>query len=174
MIRSDLENIPEFVLPPGYGFRLYKPGDETLWTRIHLAADRYNRITPELFAEQFGQNSAALAERQFYLINPTGDAIGTGTAWFVQVDNDPIGRVHWVAILPQYQGRGLSKPLMTTICSRLRELGHQRAYLTTSPARSAAIGLYLRFGFVPWPVDAVEEEVWRKVLLARSQGTAGL
>jgi len=53
---------------------------------------------------------------------------------------------------------------MTSICRRLRELGHQHVYLSTSTARHAAIGLYLKFGFEPLiqsPEDAV---VWREVL----------
>jgi len=40
MVRKDLENIPQFTLPPGYSFRAYRQGDEEHWLRIQLAADR--------------------------------------------------------------------------------------------------------------------------------------
>jgi GNAT superfamily N-acetyltransferase len=52
-----------------------------------------------------------------------------------------------VAILPDYQGRGLSKPLLSQALRRLWELGHTRAYLTTSAERMVALRLYERFGF---------------------------
>src|SRR5207248_4802613 len=98
-----------------------------------------------------------LVERQCYLLNAFGQAIGTGTAWFNDnFEGKSFGRVHWLAILPEFQGRGLGKPLLTAICSRLRDLGHERAYLTTSTQRIPAIRLYLRFGFVPLIRDEPE------------------
>ncbi|PYJ05527.1 MAG: GNAT family N-acetyltransferase [Verrucomicrobia bacterium] len=165
MVREDLENIPHFNLPAGYSLRAYEPGDEAHWLGIHLAADHYNSITPELFQAQFGSDPVSLAQRQFYLLDAEAKAIGTGTAWF----NDHFkgrrfGRVHWVAILPEFQRHGLAKPLMTAICTRLRELGHQRAYLTTATARLPAIKLYLHFGFVPLIANQTEEVVWRGLL----------
>lgn len=150
MIRETLADIPEYPLPPGYTIRWYQPGDESRWVAIQAAADRYNKITMELFAQQFHGADARLEERQCYLLNPGGDAIGTATAWVDDLSGDPAaGRIHWVAIIPAAQGRGLAKPLMTAVCQRLRALGHRTAYLTTSMARPAAIGLYLKFGFGP-------------------------
>jgi GNAT superfamily N-acetyltransferase len=185
MARAHLDDVPEFALPGAFSLRWYQPGDEAHWLRIHLAADRFNEITPELFRKQFGvaperglqpaaagecrsgMNSALrdLRERQCYLLAPTGEAVGTGTAWF----NDDFegarwGRVHWMAIVPEFQGRGLAKPLLTWLCRRLRELGHERVCLTTSTARRAAIGLYLKFGFAPLIRGEADAAVWREVL----------
>jgi len=106
-----------------------------------------------------------LAERQCFLFDPSGQAIGTASAWFDDnFDGGRIGRVHWVALLPQYQGRKLSKPLMAAVCRRLRELGHDQAYLTTLAARQAAIQLYLRFGFAPLIRNEIERAVWRQII----------
>lgn len=185
MIRASLDGLPEFVLPDGFSLRWFLPGDEAHWRRIHLAAERLIEITPELFGKQFGvregrglQSASArehpggmnfalrdLRERQCYLLEPRGEIVGTGTAWF---DDDfegvRWGRVHWLAILPGFQGRGLGRGLMTAICRRLRELGHKRAYLHTSTTRIPAIKLYLRFGFEPEFRNPKEEAAWRKVL----------
>jgi GNAT superfamily N-acetyltransferase len=161
MLRENLEHIPEFAFPTGYSLRWYQPGDEENWLRIHLAADLHNRITPDLFARQFGTDTRLLRERQCYLIDAGGTAIGTATAWFNDdFDGGRIGRVHWVAILPGHQGRGLSKPLMTAVCRRLRELGHDRAYLSTSTRIERAVRLYLRFGFAPWIRNDCEAAAW--------------
>ena len=73
-------------------------------------------------------------------------------------------RVHWVAIVPDHQGKGLAKPLLTAICNRLVEIGHDRAYLTTNTVRLPAINLYLAYGFEP-EIDTDEDRrVWDGVL----------
>lgn len=162
MTRANLDNLPEFALPSGFALRWYQSGDETHWLRIHLAADQLNKISPELFKGQFGSDVKLLSERQCFLLAPTGEVVATGTAWF----NDDFaggrwGRVHWMAVAPEFQGRSLGKVLLAAICQRLRELGHERAYLTTCTARVPAIRLYLRFGFKPVIRDVEEERRWR-------------
>jgi len=165
MLRRDLENIPEFPLPAGFALRWYQPGDEASWLAIHKLADHYNQITPELFANQFGTDPLLLGQRQCFLLEASGHAIGTASAWFDDnFDGGRIGRVHWVALLPEYQGRKLSKPLLTAVCWRLRDLGHDHAYLTTIAERKPAIQLYLRFGFVPLIRNDIERAVWDQVI----------
>jgi len=165
MLRENLKQIPQFTWPNGFSLRWYAPGDEHAWLEIHLAADHYNQITPELFETQFHNDQTELSNRQCYLLSPHGQVIGTATAWFGnRSETKDFGRVHWVAILPEYQGRGLSRPLMTAVCTRLVDLGHDRAYLNTSSARKAAIRLYLQFGFKPWIRNENEKIVWNQCL----------
>ena len=180
MVRENLEDIPQFAMPENFSLRWFQPGDEKIWREIQSAADKFNDITPELFQRQFaggaerglqaaspdgcrsGINSALLSERQCYLLDAHGNAIGTATAWFNNnFEGARIGRVHWVAILPEHQGKGLSKPLMTATCNRLRELGHTRTYLSTSIARIPAIRLYLRFGFEPVNRNVEDAAAWK-------------
>jgi GNAT superfamily N-acetyltransferase len=164
MVRSDLEHLPEFAWPEGFSLRWYQPGDEDLWIRIHLATERLRSITPELFFQQFGSDPQLLAERQCYLCAADGTAAGTSTAWFDDgFQGQRYGRVHWVAVLPEFQGRGLGKSLVNLTCRRLRELGHERAYLATSALRLQAIGLYLQFGFVPLIRSDAEAALWHRI-----------
>ncbi len=169
MIREDLEDLPAFAAPQPYSIRSYRPGDEQAWRRIHLAAEKRAEITPELFAREFGTDPERLARRQFYLLDGSGREVGTATAWFDECYRGRrFGRVHWIALVPGHQGRGLSKPLLGAVCRRLKELGHQRAYLTTSTARLPAVGLYLKFGFRPAARSDEELAAWRA--LARAPG----
>jgi GNAT superfamily N-acetyltransferase len=162
MVRQDLDDIPPYPLPASYSFRGYKPGDEALWRQIQTAADRYNEITPELFEREFGTDPVRLAERQLYLCEGEGQPVGTSTAWVDEHFQDPTyGRIHWVAILPAWQGQGLAKPLLSLTCQRLKALGHQRVYLTTESARIPALNLYLKFGFKPFITSSPEEQLWR-------------
>jgi len=165
MLREHLRDIPRFGLPDGYSLRGYQPGDEETWLKIQLGADRHNRITPELFEEQFGSARASLPQRQCYLLDTRGREVGTATAWFDDhFEGARVGRLHWVAMAPEYQSRGLGKPLLTAVCHRLRELRHERVYLSTSSARLPAINLYLRFGFVPLIRSEHESFLWQRIL----------
>lgn len=165
MERANLNDLPAFAMPGGFSLRWYRPGDEAHWLRIHLAADRFNQFPPNLFRAQFAVNDELLRQRQCYLLNPFAEVIGTGTAWFDDnFKNERWGRVHWMAVLPEFQGRGLGKVLLAAICRRLRELGYERAYLTTSSARVAAIRLYWKFGFEPLIRNVEDKRAWRDLI----------
>lgn len=166
MIRPTLENLHTFTVPAPYTLRWYQPGNERDWLAIHITADPYITYTDATFDHEFGTERALLPTRQAYLCDGSGKPVGTASAWFyTDEEGDPYGLVHWVAIHPSAQGQGLAKPLLGLICARLRELGHQRAYLNTGSARIPAISLYLQFGFVPQMRRDREETLraWRQV-----------
>ena len=160
MIRNTLNNIPQFDLPPPFTIRTYQPGDGEAWTRIHIESDFYSTITPTLFHNQFGRDEEVLSARQFYLCDGDGTAIGTASAWFADYRGKPYGRVHWVAIVPLMQGKGLAKPLITAVCRQLKDLDHDRVFLDTASVRGPAIQLYLKFGFVPDIRNEKEKQTW--------------
>ena len=164
MTCGNLKDVPEFAIPAGFSLRWYKPGDESAWFGIQKQADRYNPITPEWFEGEFGFDREPLRQRQCYVLNDQGEATGTGTAWF---DDDfegaRVGRIHWIAVVPEYQRRGLGKAIMTQLCQRLNEFGHTRSYLITSTGRIPAIKLYLRFGFQPLIRSVEDEAAWQEV-----------
>lgn len=163
MARADLEQLPQFRPPPDFTLRPYHPGDDQSWYRIQVEAETLIRISHEHFHRQFHRYHRDLAQRQVYLCHGE-HPVGTATAWYDDIGHDPqTGRVHWVAIVPQFQGRGLAKPLLWSVCRRLQEAGHTRAYLTTSTARLPAISLYHRFGFRPEPRTEEEAAAWRQV-----------
>lgn len=150
MVRYSLDDVPEFAVPAGFSLRWHETGDVANWLCIWQAAEAYQAITPDRFEREFGRDPACWRERQCFLCDSSGAAVGTATAWF---DDDyfgqRFGRVHWVAVRPPFQGRGLAKPLLSATCRRLRELGHDRAYLVTETVRLPAIRLYGKFGFRP-------------------------
>ena len=135
------------VLPPLYSLRAFASRDLGAWTAIQAAADRYNVITTSLFEAAFGVDPSAHRDRIFIACDEDGAAVGTVAAWFGEGENRAAGRVHWVAVLPEHQGRGLGRALVCHSVNRLIELGHTDAYLTTSAARLAALHLYDACGF---------------------------
>ncbi|UCF16129.1 MAG: GNAT family N-acetyltransferase [Phycisphaerales bacterium] len=163
MTRENLDDIPEYPWPAGYSTRWYRQGDEDIWLRIQSLADQYNKVTPGLFEEEFGTDAKALSERQCYLYADDKDAIGTASAWFGNHGGQPLGRIHWVAIVPEHQGKGLAEPLLAAVCNRLKSLGHSKTYLTTQTCRISAINLYAKFGFVPAIASDRDGEIWREL-----------
>ncbi|MBI3957924.1 MAG: GNAT family N-acetyltransferase [Chloroflexi bacterium] len=164
MERAHLSDIPDYPLPDGYTLHWYEPGDEKHWLVVQRAAEEYLSISPELFVDQYGKNTQQLHQRLFFLRAASGATIATSASWFTRGDpTSPVGRIHWVAITPEYQGRGLGNPLMSIACQRLRQLGHTSARLTTSTARIPAINLYLKFGFRPIDFERTGQAVWRRL-----------
>jgi GNAT superfamily N-acetyltransferase len=167
MIRENLDDLPLFPLPSPFSFRWYREGDRAIWEDIQQRCENDPRPFPkDLFDKGYGMDFAALPQRMVFLLDEQKQPIGTATAWLDEnFDGKLYGRIHWVAIVQEYQGRGLAKPLMSLVCSRLRDLGHQRACLRTSTGRIPAINLYKQFGFVPLIRNADEAADWKLVPL---------
>jgi ribosomal protein S18 acetylase RimI-like enzyme len=148
--------------PDGYSLRWYRPGDRDLWQAIQESTGIYDPVPPDLFEREFGEAQELLPKRQCFLLDSDGRAVGTSTAWIATPDRGAgEGRVHWVAVVPERQRRGLGGFLAETACRRLRELGAGTAYLTTGSENLAAVQLYLGLGFRPEVRGAEELEAWR-------------
>lgn len=175
MVRHSLDDIPKrdltetlsrvaATLPKEYRIRTYRSHDDMPWVGIIRAAERFFEVDDGLFERDFGSHKEQLAGRMFLLewISPNNEPtlIGTATAWWkdnwlLQIDpNSPPkdrgewGQVHWVAVHPDHQGKGLSKVLMAAVMDQLAN-NHSRAMLGTSTARIWAIKVYLDLGFLP-------------------------
>lgn len=167
MVRPDMANIPQHALPAGFSFRFYRPGDADTWVRIWQEAESILRLHPidrPLFDKEFGTDLPAMEKRCLFVVAPDGREVGTTTAWY---DNEYAGkswgRIHWVAISSDYQGKGLAKPMMTEAMNLMKRLGHGRAVLGTQTPRLAAIKLYLDFGFTPDMTTPDAARAWKLV-----------
>ncbi len=161
MHRADLNGVPDAPAPEGFCLEWYKPGDRREWVDIHIEADPGCNPSDALYISQFGEDDRVLAERQCFIKTKKGRYVGTTSAWFNNESaREPLGLIHWVAVLPEFQGRGLAKPLLSAVLRRMRELGHRRAYLATGTEKVPAVNLYLRFGLQPWAWDAKSREMW--------------
>ncbi len=164
MTHPDLSRTPHFSLPIGYRMRFYGDGDVQAWVRIQQAAEPFIVPTAETFTRSMPGDTAYLATRVMFLVDPSGTDIGTITAWNDdQFNGRDIGQIHWVAIIPDAQGRGLAKPMLSAACNVLRTHGYTESWLETNTRRLPALNLYLQFGFKPYPRDEVERNAWRIV-----------
>ncbi len=159
LIRDNVGQAPFFPCPNDYALRTYRPGDERRWATIESSAGEFPDQDQALarFARDFGPFPRAMESRCFILEDRSGAAIGTATAWHGHFAGQERGRVHWVGIVPAYQGKGLSKSLLSVVMARLAR-DHRTAYLTTRTTNYRAINLYLSFGFVPYLMHEQDEE----------------
>lgn len=162
--------LPRGVLPAPYRFRTYRPGDEAIWMELMYAAEPFFVVKSNLFEEQFGSQREALADRMFFVETELGETVGTATAWWHSDwrESGEWGMVHWVAVDPGHQRRGLAKPLVARVLHRMAQ-DHQRAFLGTSTGRVYAIKSYLDYGFSPDPVELQQPHIqaaWQQLQLA--------
>ena len=151
-------------LPEGYSFRMYTPGDEKEWVRIQDSADDYIAVDEILFEREFGSNKEELPRRMVFLMFGE-EYVGTAAAWLDDVYREPgTGRLHWVAIVPEHQGKGLALPLVNYTMSLFPGLGCVRGYLLTNAVRFPAVSLYLKEGFKPEIRDSEEAEIWEHIM----------
>ena len=173
MVRADLQGLPEPAPPPRkLAIRPYRPGDEAAWAALIDAAYPEIGPDPDRFATVFGADPAPIAARLGFLVTGEGDRIlGTTAAWWGGHEGrDDQGRIHWVAIHPEVQGAGLSRPMVLWALHRLVALGHRDAYLMTEDFRLAAIGLYRSWGGGPAPPGWGGEQGWGGVSTATRPG----
>jgi ribosomal protein S18 acetylase RimI-like enzyme len=162
MVRRLDEASHSLPLPDGYRLRWYRDGDRDAWQRIQSSTGLYDPVAPDLFDREFGDAPQLLPQRQCFVQEAGGVAVGTATAWTAAPGRSTgEGRVHWVAVSPAHQRRGLGRYLTETACVRIRELGGRTAYLTTGSENGPAVQLYLGLGFRPEIRSATERDVWR-------------
>ena len=156
MLRDDLDNIPQFSLPPGYRFRPFRDGDDVTWTDLQTAGEPFLEVTPELFVREFEQHHDALYDRMFFVETEQGTPVATITAWWQRdkhANNVERSIIHWVLVHPDHRRRGLTKPMMTHAMARMAQDPYPTAMLGTSTGRTWAIKVYLDFGFYPHPLE---------------------
>lgn len=140
-----------------YTLRGFLPGDDATWLELQQSTGIYGQLDPDLFVRQFG---LAPHGRQFFVIDGSL-AVATGTAWYgVPLRGERWGRLHWVAVRPSHQRRGLGLQLCRHLLAVLREFGHAAAFLTTGSENWPAITLYRRLGFTPWIRTTEEAAFW--------------
>lgn len=162
MIRPNLESIPQVPFPEGFGIRCMRLGEAALWTDIQRDTEEFAPITDGTFEREFGDDLPATQWRCYFVTNEKGAAIGTISAWYSRdFKGQDYGRIHWVAIRPAYQGRGLGKAALSYTLNRMAEW-HRRAWLATSTGRVPAVLMYLNFGFLPDMEAPRAREAWEQ------------
>jgi GNAT superfamily N-acetyltransferase len=158
-----MRKLPRYPLPEGFSVRPIRGDQLCLWTDIWRDAEDRLEIPDDLILREFSEDLAALSLRCFLVFNRKQCAIATATAWYSDDFREGRwGRVHWVAVRPGHQGKGIARGLMSHVMDRMRQW-HDKAWLSTSSTRLKAIRIYLDFGFEPVLDHPGGREAWTQV-----------
>ena len=152
IMRCDRVLPMEIKLPDGYTIRPYQPGDEDAWAQIMCAVGEQTSLADA--KEEFVRRYLAdpvLTDRIFFAVDAAGAVVGTAIAW-----DDGLRVLHWLAVHPEHQRKGIGKALCQTAMRLFRREDNSKpVYLHTQPWSWKAILLYIKLGFKLQPRDTI-------------------
>jgi GNAT superfamily N-acetyltransferase len=148
--------LPDDVLPPGFSLAMYEPGSEKDWARIETSVLEFTcEMDALLYFQKFflpyGLDlpyGSELQMRCMFLETNAGEKVATATAWwgYTGIRRDPM--LHWVAVKPAYQGKGLGKAMIACAVRHMANIeGDRDFYLHTQTWSHVAVRLYERAHF---------------------------
>ena len=147
-ILNDLE-IP--VLPDGYSYKLFEPGDEAAWAKLEMLVGEFDCFedASAYFKKTFLAHEELLADRVCFIVNPAGEIVATTSAWFKTDGNVRFPLIHWVSASPAEQGKGLGLAIVLFALSRFLvvEPNADFIFLHTHTWAYKAVGMYQKMGF---------------------------
>ncbi|WP_099205965.1 GNAT family N-acetyltransferase [Scatolibacter rhodanostii] len=135
--------------PEGYRIKGFEPGDEKHWAEIVTAVGEFEteKEAYDYFISHYSSQMKLLAERCLFILNEEEQYAGTCMAWFDNKDENRVGSLHWLAVHPDFQRKGLAKVLIEKVMTIFEKENLFPVYLHTQTWSYKAVLLYSRFGF---------------------------
>ena len=163
MTRENGDAFPARPLPEGYCFAVFTPEDEEKWVQLQAEVTHVESLQQgrQIFREEFLQAPAEIpcekcpgysetVRRTVLVKDSAGVLAGAATLWVGDTFGEVWQRVHWVAVHPEHQGKGIAKCMIARMLQMYAELGCKTPiYLTTQTKTYRAVRVYKQMGFVP-------------------------
>ncbi len=144
--KTDLDNVPNVAVPPGYTLRTFHAGDEAGLGHVY-GISSLGSDTPEAVKTKMLDHPCFKAERIF-IVEHSGDIVATCAAW-LEEDSPECGFLHMLGVLPGHQGKQLGTIVAAQTCRYTRNEGFSVQHLLTDDWRDPAIALYFNLNFHP-------------------------
>jgi mycothiol synthase len=150
LVRGDLE-VQEPTVPEGFEIRSFRPGvDEDSWCTVRNAAfstlkGSETPITPEMVAKM--PTESDYLDGGMMILYEYDQPVGVVRGADDEYEGLPIMNIGPVAILPEYQGKGLGRALLRASIKFSKEKGYKRCVLCVNADNEQAKALYLQEGF---------------------------
>jgi len=110
-----------------------------------------------------------LDKMAFYVYKTEGKIVGVAA---LQVESEETGKLNWVYVLPEHQGKGIGTALVTHLERKAREMGLKRMRLRTIEKADQAVNFYKKLGYrladkidVAWGFNILmEKDLWPRAL----------
>ncbi|SHJ16333.1 GNAT family N-acetyltransferase [Lutispora thermophila] len=150
LIREDFE-VTEYELPEGYEIKAFRRGkDEEAWCEVRNSAfanlkGNETHVTPEqvckmVYADEYIEGGLMIL---YHNEKPIGVVRGSKD----EHEGMPIMNIGPLAIMPQYQGRGLGRNLLRASIKFAKDNGYDRTILCVNADNERAKALYIQEGF---------------------------
>lgn len=177
MMAKDLSNLPEFDVPDGYVLNSdsleevdFAGMSDCLAAAYGIQHDVWDvpRI-PKVFVVN------ADVKKTFRLLfkNSDGSTTVAGTATLKVMPNEfpGCGYLHWVAVHPKHQGRGLAKILVQAVLKEAHDTHLVNScVLHVVDTSLPAISTYEKFGFEPTFIEDNNAERWAAIRVELAKG----
>ncbi|UQZ36102.1 hypothetical protein C2I18_22760 [Paenibacillus sp. PK3_47] len=145
------QEVPEFVLPGGYEIRPFKRGvDEASWCEVRNAGfaklkGSETPVTPEMVENMTA--GADSIEGGMLLLYHGSRAVGVVRGSADEYKDRPLMNIGPLALLPEYQGKGLGRILLRAALHTARDNGYGGTILCVNAENDRAKALYISEGF---------------------------
>ena len=155
-LTKDLTSIPEYSLPEGYRYVFFNDGDEKEWATIQCSSSKFltEDEAMEAFSKSYGDKYDELKNSCIFIETNEGEKVATINAFHLnEPENDITGDLEYLAVKKEYQGKGLSKPLISKGLETMRKLGHNKTMVNTDTTEWLATNICLNMGFKPYKLE---------------------
>ena len=101
--------------------------------------------------------------KTFYVFEHVGEVVGVSA---LQVEDERMGSIHWVYVLPEHQRKGIGTALVRHLESKAKEIGLKRLWLLTVGKAYWAVDFYKKLGYAPF--DRIERPWGFDVLMEKN------
>jgi len=139
-MQCDTPNKTAFCeLPDGFSFRLCRYDELEVWKRV-VSEEQYISYVTEYYEKVCAKHADEFFRRCMFVCDSDDRPVASTYIWRSYIKINTVG---WFRVLPEYEGRGLGRALLSKILSN----ADFPVYLHTQPTSARAIKLYSDFGF---------------------------
>ncbi|MHA6529847.1 GNAT family N-acetyltransferase [Paenibacillus sp. BAC0078] len=151
LLVRDVQTLPDFSLPAGYEIRPFQPGaDEAAWCEIRNTGfaklmGSETPVTPDMVTGMISGQS--YIEGGLLMLYNGGKAVGIVRGSADEYEGSPIMNIGPLALLPEYQGKGLGRILLRAALRFASDHAYTRVILCVNGENERAKALYIGEGF---------------------------